>query len=111
MLTKSKRLSTALFSDIIEKGQSFHNPFLIIKVKKTDKISRFAVSVPKKVAKTAVLRNKIKKKIYSIIKNFEKKIILGFNVIFIAKIGVDKLKFTDLSNEIDKIFVKIGILK
>ncbi len=114
MLLKSQRLTTELFGNIIEKGQSFHCPFLIlrvIKVGNNKERSRFAVSVPKKVAKTAVLRNKIKRRVYSIVKSYEFKIKSDLHAIFIAKTGTEKLSFTDLKMEIEKIFVKSGILK
>ncbi len=111
MLNKSKRLNTASFINIIEKGQSFHGPFLIIRAKKSDTKSRFAVSIPKKVAKTAVLRNKLKRRVFSIIKELELSLLPNFEVILIAKNGIDKLDFVELKSEITKIFVKIGILK
>ena len=63
MLPKSKRLSTETFKKIIEKGQSFHGPFLIIRAYKTAKQSHFGVSVPKKVSKLASSRNKIKRQL------------------------------------------------
>lgn len=95
----------------MEKGQSFHSPFFIVRVIKTPYLSRFAVSVPKRVAKTAVLRNKIKKRVYSIVKKMELRVKQGFNTVIIVKVGSEKLPFSDLFIEIEKIFVKMGILK
>jgi ribonuclease P protein component len=73
--------------------------------------SRFGVSVPKKVAKTAVERNKIRRRVYSVIKKVESLLITGKNSIFIMKAGSEKIGFEELTNEIKKIFVKSGLLK
>lgn len=109
MLPKSKRLSTETFKKIIEKGQSFHGPFLIVRVYKTAEQSHFSISVPKKVSKLATSRNKIKRRIYSIIGKLNTK--SGFDVIVIVKAGFEKLNISQIRDEIEKIFVKSGLLK
>lgn|SRR5574343_624259 len=111
MLPKSKRLNTELFGDIIKKGQSFHCPFLILRAVKSDESSRFAITVPKKVAKTAIERNRIRKQIYTIIKDFEGRIMVKVNVVLIAKAGLEKLSYQDISKEINNIFVKSSLIK
>ena len=111
MLPKSKRLNTSLFGNIIKKGQPFHGQFLIIKTVKTSTLSRFAISVSKNVSKHAVTRNKIKRRIYSIIKKLESRIFDGFNVIITVKKGIDKVSYKDLQFDIEKTFVKSCLLK
>ncbi len=111
MLPKSKRLSTKAFTGIIEKGHSFQGPFLIVRVIASDKNSSFAVSVPKKVAKLAVDRNKLRRQIYSIIRDLDNKIVKQGKVVLIVRVGTDKLSFSELADEINKIFVKAGLLK
>jgi ribonuclease P protein component len=111
MLPKSKRLSTKAFTEIIEKGQSFHGPFLIVRVTASDTQSSFAVSVPKKVAKLAVDRNKLRRQIYSVISTLEDKIVKQGKVVIIAKAGLEKLLFGEFGDEINQIFVKTGLLK
>lgn len=109
MLPKSKRLTTEAFTRIIEKGQSFHSPFLILRALPTTGSSAFAVSVPKKVAKLAVQRNKIKRRTYSSIKKHNIK--QGYAVVLIMKAGIEKLSFKDFESELQKIFVKSSLLK
>ncbi len=111
MLPSSRRLSTDLFKKTLEKGLVFHSPLFIIYVLKTLNISRFSVSIPKKITKKAVLRNKIRRRIYAIIKNFELRTILGKNVVIVSKNGCQKMSFIKLSEELEKIFVKSGLLK
>lgn len=111
MLPKSKRLSTKTFVSIMGNGLSSHSPFFVIRIVPTKETSRFSVSVPKKVAKTAVMRNKIRRQAYSALKKIESTIKDGFNGVIIAKIGVEKLTFEEMMSEVNKIFVKSGILK
>lgn len=109
MLPKSKRLTTEEFKKVIEKGQSFHSPFLIARLANSPKQSRFSVSVPKKVCKNAVDRNKIRRRIYSIISGIDTK--LGSNVVMIVKPGFENLDYKEMRDEIAKIFVKSSLLK
>lgn len=111
MLPKSKRLTTKAFKNVIEKGQSFHSPFLVIRCIPHSQEGGFSVSVPKKVAKLAVSRNKIRRQVYSIVKKLESKIKPSFNSVIIMKVGSEKLLFEDLANEVQKAFVKSSLLK
>lgn len=111
MLSKSKRLSTEEFQYTIDKGHIFHSPFIIIRLTKAIKSNKFSISVPKKVTKTAVFRNKIRRQVFNIIKKLNIDLTQGFNAILIMKVGAEKLDFTELNEEIRKIFVKSGLLK
>ncbi len=111
MLPHSKRLTTELFAEIIEKGQSTHCSFSSIKLLEHDSSSRYAVSVPKKVAHTAVLRNKLRRRTYSLIRSLSPSLKEGFLVIVIIKQGAEKLSLTDFYGEIHKNFVKADLLK
>lgn len=111
MLSSSNRLSTSIFKHIIQNGGVFHGNFFIIRCEYSKDLSHFAVSVPKKVAKTAVLRNKIRRRVYSIIRKFKDSFISKQNIVFIAKKDIEKVSFIELTDEIRKIFVKCGLLK
>lgn len=111
MLPSSKRLSTILFKETIKKGLVFNTPITLAYVQNGSNIGRFSVSVPKKVAKTAVLRNKIRRRIYSIIKVLDSRTTPFKQVVFIMKNGSEKMSFIDLKEEMKKVFVKIGLLK
>ena len=111
MLSKSKRLSTDSFKEIMEKGRMFHSPFFSLRMLPAQKDPRFSISVPKKVISTAVGRNKMRRRFYSTVKGFESLSLRPAGVVVIAKNGSEKLSFVDFSEEIKKIFVKSGILK
>ena len=111
MLPRSERISTKLFKEVIQKGAIHHSDFLILRSQKTLSLSRFGISVPKKVAKTAVLRNKIKRRLYLIIKSLKPRISIPTNTIIIVKSGLEKANLKQTHEEVVKIFVKSGILK
>ena len=65
MLPKIKRLNTALFKKVIDTGRSLHSELFIIRSVKDKSLLKFSVSVPKKISKTAVLRNQIRRRVYT----------------------------------------------
>lgn len=112
MLPRQKRLTTPLFSSVFLSGKVFHSASFsvralkILKDKEEIGQSRFGISVTKKVAKTAVLRNTIKRKMYSAIGNVEKRIKLPVHLVFVMK-----MPQKNYEKEIQDIFVKMGILE
>ena len=60
MISRAQTLSSGQISLVITKGKSKYSKFFSLKVLKKDGKSRFAIAISKKVAKKAVLRNKIK---------------------------------------------------
>lgn len=76
MLPKSERLIKSEFNQVFSKGKIYSSPTLLIKVLEKDSSkSKFSVSVSKKVAPKAVVRNKIRRAVYraiaKIIKNIK----------------------------------------
>lgn len=111
MLPKTKRLTTKSVDLVMEKGRMTHSPLFVIKSISTQETSRFSVSVPKKVAKTATQRNKIRRQIYSALRKIDNRIKPGLSGVIVAKSGIDKLSFISLELEISAVFVKSGFLK
>lgn len=73
--------------------------------------SRFAIVVSKKIAKTAISRNKARRRVYSIVKDLIPKFVFKQNVIIILKKSVENKSHDELKKEIEEIFVKCGLLK
>ncbi|HEY4503562.1 MAG TPA: ribonuclease P protein component [Candidatus Paceibacterota bacterium] len=111
MLPNQKRLTTTLFKDTIDGGMTYHSSLFILKLLKTIGPSRFSVSVPKKVAKSAVERNKIRRRVYSAIRILYPKIKEGFYGVFISKDSIKKASFIEISSILEQSFVKLGLLK
>ena len=115
MFPKKNRINKRLFDDIIKNGSSIHGSFFVFKFLKNPKIKDFdpnknfyiSCVAPKSMVKSAVLRNKFKRKAYCAIKPLK---IKGFAGIFIYKKGGLLIKTPDLTNDIYKIFTKAGFI-
>lgn len=111
MLSGSKRLNTKLFKEIILKGKYIHNDLFVLRTMSFTGPSRFSVSVPHKIAKNAVLRNKVRRRVYSAIKNIYPEVKENFYSVFIMKASSIKSNIDIISNEIKTSLGKMGILK
>lgn len=111
MLPSSKRLTIPLFKTVLEKGKIFHSSLFIFKAIKIEGQSRFSVSVSKKVAKNAVLRNKIRRRVYSNIASVYPSIVNGIHGVFIAKSPIINSPFEEVASDLQSLFVKSGLLK
>lgn len=70
MLPKGKRMDGDQINLLFSNAKTVKNPLFTMKYSKnSDKKATFAVAPSKKVFKTAVLRNKIKRRIYSAVKS------------------------------------------
>lgn len=69
MLPKKLRLDPKLIPSVAKKGKKYGNQFIFCKVlfEKTLQNSLFAISVSVKISKSAVIRNKIKRKLREMI--------------------------------------------
>jgi ribonuclease P protein component len=120
MLPKEKRVTSGSFEAILKKGALFHSSFFTLRIlpcfaeatQGKPKESKFSVVVSKKVAKTAVLRNKIRRRVYSCIREILKTSSTrkpGL-LVFFAKKDVDKLKFINLKSEVENLLSKSGFM-
>ena len=70
--------------------------------------SRFAVAVPKKIAPTAVLRNKIKRIVYRYIELTNKDVLADSSshmIIFGVKSDISKVAFAEIADELKGLFL------
>jgi len=96
----------------LDNNRSFSTPFFITKVKpNTLLFNRFGVIISKKIDKRAVVRNRIKRLIYSIIEELYKNIKPGYDIIIlIRKNAVGKTR-KDFYLAIKEMFLKEGLFK
>lgn len=104
MLSKKKRVSRALFDELLKKGKFFDFEYFSIKVFRPNKTEqRFSVVVSKKVSKKAVLRNSIRRLFYRAIseniKILPTEVVLG---IFVKKNSIE-LNFEKANTLIKKL--------
>ncbi len=111
MLPRKNRVPKAFFEEILGKSLCVHTPLFSFRFKRLNQNteSSFAVVVSKKVAKTAVERNLLKRRIKSIVQDFlknnPKKEKLNLGGIFFLKKGVEKTKFFDLKAEVQRVII------
>lgn len=109
MLPRSKKINTQLFKEVFDKGKIYHFNYFFVKVLKLNKEekSKFTVVSSKKITKTAITRNLLRRRFFNIIKEIYKELPSSIAIIFFLKKGAGNLKFEDLKQEIIKIFEKI----
>lgn len=111
MLSKQNRVNKHLFSDVIKKGVSYYTQNISLKITNTTNTKpKFAVSVPKKEVKTAVKRNLLKRRIFSILEKTAMKTKLGFASVFFLKKGAVGLPYSKLYDEVVYLLKKAKII-
>ncbi len=102
MMRRNHRLSRAAFDEVFTQDKISHSPVFIKKAKKVDSWNEYAVSVviPKKVTRRAVMRNRIKRRIYGMIREFLPELPLPERIILILKKDPQKLSNKALRDEL-----------
>ncbi|MDO8575158.1 MAG: ribonuclease P protein component [bacterium] len=115
MLDKKHRLTKKQFSEVFMRGSMIRSGIFMCKVLKDPSFKGlFAVSVPKKEVKTAVMRNKIRRRVYSAIrkastldKTSNSDFVSSSSGVFIAgKVFLD-MKFEELVDGVSRILSKM----
>jgi len=100
------------FKNIIKNGRTIGNRFLILKfIENNLNAPRIGFVVSQKVSKSAVIRNKIKRKLRAIIRDEIKKIKEGYDLIFFSKKGIEGENFKELKESVNLLFKKAILLK
>ena len=103
MLPKSSRIPRALFKPLLESRQYFNSEHFSLRVASSDTV-RIAISVSKKISKSAVVRNKIRRRAYSVFRNTISTLKPGLYLV-VAKQNAQKMKGKDLENELKLLVV------
>lgn len=115
MLSSKRRVRKTAFSEILNRGSYGASSFFSIRFtrssqQKAAEDSVFAVVVSKKVAASAVSRNKIKRKCYHVLRDLMPRVKKSYKIVFFAKKGVEKLSFKDFSENVFSTLSKAGLL-
>lgn len=106
-LTKNKE-----FENVFKKGRSSFDNIIGIKIAKNSKnIVRFGIVVSTKISKKAVERNKIKRRIRSILNKKLNNIENGYDIVIITLPTIKEKSFEDLLKSITKHFIKLKITR
>lgn len=107
MVPKTNRINREDFEKVMKKGGFLNSTFFSLRFLKNPlNTTHFGVVVSKKVSKTAVSRNKIRRRAYSILR---KNIKNPYFSILIAKKGVEKAEFSEVQADIIKLLEKAKI--
>lgn len=111
MLTKSQKLDREHYQKTTTQSSVVASPLFSFRYKKGQEgFSRFSVTVSKKNAKTAILRNKIRRKVYAILKELYPSIQKGSWGIFYPNAHAITADTTTLTLEIKKLLKQAHII-
>ena len=114
MLKKENRLKKKKDFDAVFKECKFKRSplFTFLGIKKNDlNCSRFGIIVSKKIAKKAVIRNKIKRRIREILRNRIKEIDRGYDVVIIPSKEIVDKNYQEIKISLERGLKKIKILE
>ncbi len=99
MLPKKERLSRQEFNRFFSIGKKTHTPSLQL-VYAPHATFHASVVVSKKVAKLAVRRNKIRRRIYDIVRRYRTEMNNTGVFIFLTKSGIEKKTYAGMKEEV-----------
>ena len=111
MISRSQRISAEQLDQLMEKGRVFHSPLFVMRILTIDSSIRCAAIVPKKIAPSAVLRNSMRRKIYSAARPHVQHITTPVCIALFAKQRIGEIPVQMLAEGIKGLFVKAGILR
>ena len=111
MLPSSKRLSIPLLKTVMDKGRLVHSSLFSVKILKTAHSSRFSVVVSKKIAKSAVDRNKTRRRTFAALSTLYGRITPGTHAVFMVKAPLLKASLQEITHALEEFFVKTELLK
>lgn len=113
MLPKINRLKKRKdFEKVLRKGKGFKEDFLVLKMLKNNlSQTHFGFIVGNKISKKATLRNKIKRRLRELVRTKITKIKKGFNVVLIAKAGLENKDFWEIEEILNKLLNRAKIIE
>lgn len=113
MLPKPNRLKKKKeFERVLRRGKGLKEDFLVLKVIKNNLLrTRVGLIVGKKVSKKATLRNKIKRRLKALIMAKISEIEKGFDIILIAKPGLEHKDFWEIAEILNTLLKRAKIIK
>lgn len=94
--------SSREYTEIINLNKSKKSKYFSIYYRKNNENNRYGITVPKKTG-TAVIRNKIKRRIKNIIDNNKKSVQSSYDYVIIVKKGILELTYQEIEKELLKL--------
>ncbi len=111
MLQKNRRLKKELIAKILRQGCNLRGQNISLKyITDSGQSASFSFIVPSKIAKSAVSRNKLKRRGRAIVFKLLPRIKEGYSALIFFEKGRPEMKFSELEKEIIKLLQKAGFL-
>ena len=110
MLPKKRRVSKQAFKNL-QGSHSVTLPSFTLRIIRAEGPTRVAFVVSKKIAKTAVLRNKLRRRGYDVIRKIISRLKDGMLLVFYMKKESVTLSANDMLKEVEDGFKQKGFLK
>lgn len=112
MLPKNRRIQKKLFSSVVLLGKRYNSEHFLAYINEIEKNkpSIFSFSVSKKVCKSAVDRNRLRRQGYSVISKHLNEILSGHTCFFSFKKGLKPITFNEIEREVGDILKSTGII-
>lgn len=113
MLAKQSRLTKEKdFKIIFKRGKSSYAKIFGIKVLANGlNVNRYGIVISASVSKKAVERNKLRRQLSAIIKEFDEKIIHGFDLVIMVVPAALNQKYEFIKSELKKILFTLNLFK
>lgn len=112
MISKGSRIGRSIFKKALAGSRPFSTGLLTLQFARTnEKSSHFSVVVGKTVAKSAVARNKIRRRIYGILQKSQKNLVQqGYFMIFVKK-GAKGATFDTIEKACLEVLIKAKVIQ
>ena len=94
--------SSREYTEIINTNKCKRNKYFSVYYRKNNDKNKYGITVPKKTG-TAVIRNKIKRRVKNIIDNNKNIVQKGYDYVIIVKKGIVDLTYQDMEKELLKL--------
>ena len=113
MLAKPQRLVKQKdFEKIFKRGKSYYTKLIGVKILAGQSgFNRFGIVISTKVSKKATERNKLKRRIRQALRELDKKLKPGFDLVVVALPGFLNQGYEIIEEELEKIFKGLKLLR
>lgn len=112
MLAKQHRLVKQKdFERVFKQGRSYYTKLLGAKLLANQAVNRFGIVISTKISKKATERNRLKRQIRQALRELDKKLKPGFDLVIMALPGFFNQEYGDVKGELKKVFLGLKLFK
>ena len=110
MIEKSRRVTRKIFNEVLKTGKIYNQPFSSLYIILSQNKSRIACVVPKKIERSAAVRNKLRRRGYHVLYKLLKSSNKPFLGILFIKNGAKKLPYKLFEKDIEDLLKKASVV-